>query len=113
MSVPDFVSNAAEIARRKLARDVERIEKRPSWLPPGHPDGEPFIGFGIPHDPTALAEKTEGPTLRHLTPEQADAAAARLSDAQVEGFHVEAQVRQRNDVARHAAALRAQLGGES
>ncbi len=112
MSVPDFVSNAAEIARRKLARDVERIEKRPAWLPKDHPEGEPFIGFGIPHDPTLL-EKTEGATLRHLTPEQADAAAARLSDAQIEGFHVEAQVRQRNDVARHAATLRAQLGDGS
>jgi hypothetical protein len=109
---PDFISNAAELAKRKLSRDVERIQKRPAWLPADHPDGEPFVGFGIPHQPDAPVV-TDGVTVRHLSADEIDAASARLSDAQVEGFHAEAQVRRSNDAQRQAAALRAQVGGQS
>jgi hypothetical protein len=109
---PAFVSKAAELAKNKLARDVERIQKRPAWLPDDHPEGEPYIGFGIPHN-TDVPVVKDGVTVRHLNADDIDAASARLSDAQVAGFHVEAQVRRQNDVSRQLAALRAQVGGES
>jgi hypothetical protein len=109
--VPEFVSNAAELAKRKLARDVERIQKRPPWLPADHPEGEPYVGFGIPFQPD-VPVVTDGVTRRHLTADQVEAG-GRLSDEQVAGFHAEAQVRRVNDANRQVAALRSQVGGQS